>query len=1605
MRTIAIVAGLLVLSFAGAQPRTQALSTCDALTGWAVGNAAKAPETKLEISADARFIAEGKGALYASTVSPKDATGNSYLSVILTTPPVDMTGQALLFEAATTDPKVTQALYVRGYDAKGNTVLSWLSWAGPLKGDKTTFELAPGVSLGPLQWEPGVIKSDDRRAIVKWEFYVGAHDPGVPFDLYLDNLRLVPSEVKSFVDTKEAHPLQRQTPLLEKGALQIAIVAPSDPAWQAVATELAAGLEKALGQKPPVAAGDGPEALKPPATHVVLLGNVGNNRAMLYPYSHYMMTADGNFPGVGGYELRTLSDPWGNKRNAVIIGATDAAGGKAGVAAFLKAVAAAKSAGSAAQGAAPADSVVLPRLLEVQPAPEARARFGAFDAQLDDKWVAAQQESAQKALEAGAHTGLLGTMSSIGEQYIVTGRDEYARQFVWLARKAKQWRDGKPTTFGGPWGMDSDFMGHRVIPMWASVEQSPALTDQDRLEVSRILFEYVREAALPEGSGAAAGAKAGQSVSNHGTFAALATFLAGEYFSKYYDSAEARQWLQIGEDCFGNLAKTAKAHEDCNGYQWLTNSHVMRYALTRPNFAVFENGNARTIANYAILTMNNLGYQVPYGDTGAWICWFSELPVLRMAEWFYRDGTYRWCVDKKLQVRQSRPLWEYDPGGTAKEPTDLAAFDAIPLDEHWYKSAGGEKSGVTLDHACDKIAFRDSFDPKRAFLLLDGLSNGGHRHMDGNSVLQWTQNERVWIADADYIKSLPKYHNGVLILRDGQSATIPDFVEVEHVTDLPSAAVSVTTYRNYAGVDWRRNVIWLKDRMFIVADQMVAKQAGDYSFRAIWQTVGNAKINGSAMDVEQGGQWARFATTADARVLLDDDALTGANWASYPYAGKPVVRVMQSVFNKSLQAGQTFNLFTVLQASGDKPSQLKISRVGDNLAVISGAGDPVMVGLPDKDGRIALLGQAQGTLGAALFTPEKGIAVGVRDAALFGGQGKFPEGADAEVNLANGEIVAKTPARTSPRAEQQVSRSTSPIQAPAEEIRGFMNMAVATATPTAPAGGAATQAPALQPLWSYAQKLNSYLLTNNPNAFEAVEAGLKLSCSPEPLPQNVFSGDKTNTLDNLVDGELLSTDGGVMWADDQPVTVDLALDNVYDLQRLVLKAWFATSSSKGKLFQLGKLQLVGSNDGFKAERRVLAELTDTADHANWGLPAHMPETYAFELSGKAKQLRLSLTPRPGTAIYLAELQLWGSRPGLEIDLAKKQAAGVPTHLFQALQTADLNGDGSNELLAGSSDGTVTSFTGEGKLLWKTDCGAPVNALAGVDFAGDGKRTVVAACMNSRLVALDGQGQQLWVFTPQFYKEAAHFRVVLAADLQGNGKQAVVAGADNWHYYAVDAAGKEIWKYESVHGSTAGAAADLDGDKKDEIIAGTEYYWWHVINPDGSRRFGYNTKGPTANAAAAGDVDGDGKQEVFFGGADTMVHALTESGKLLWTFNTGDEVEAVQCADVNGDGKAEVLVGSLSFNLYCVDGTGKMLWRQDLGSPVKTLALAKSGGKLVVAAGCEDGSIRVQDAASGKPVAQYTAKAPVLKMVACQAQGRPALAVSTGDGNLAVLPLP
>jgi len=1550
-----IILALIVVAVPCLAQQPATLHACDALEDAGLDLGKGWERSGLEVVTDPGFPVEGAAALRLYGTSPAGHDGNSYLSARVTMPPTDFDGQALVFDAASSTPAESQALYARGFDAEGTCVMSWTSWNGQLRAEMQTFTLHPRLPSGGLAWETDKIESDNRTAVTSLVFYVGTHNAGVEFDMILDNIRIEKSTKKSFMDVTEAKPLYPDTTLVEGGEARAIIVAPQDAEWTAVAADVRAAIEEATGVALPVVTDDEVTDAQLAETNAIVIGSIVNNMALLYPYSHQLTFADGVYPGEGGYEVRTVPDPWGTGRNLIALGASDIAGARAGLEALRPHLAA-------------GETLVVPSVLEVELTGRALASYGnLFTQTLDDNWAEKLKQRCEDHLLRAGTRGLFSFAQGQGQDYALTGREEYARMYVWMIKRTYESYLSEPTTYGGPWGMDSDFHIYHNIPAWDSVEECPAVTNEERLAVTKILFQWVSEL----GPAKSARPTSRRVRFNHQTFPALGCLYAGQYFSRYYDAVEGETWIEVADGTFQYQLDASKAHCDCNTYQWLTLNHTITYCMARPDMRYFENGNARLNADYAIMTMSNLGYQVPYGDVGGWAPMGNELRILRMAEWYYRDGRSQWAIERKMQVRSRLALSSFALGESeTAEPTDLLGTKGWAVDDMWYDSFDGA-AYVPLENAVDKISFRDSYEPDAPYLLLDGLSVGGHGHMDGNAILQWTDNERIWLADTDYIKSLPKYHNSMLILRDGQSEKVPAYVELENLADLETMGASQTVARNYAGVDWHRNVIWIKPGMFVVADRMVANEPGDYSFRAVWQTIGDTELDGSRLSVEQEGQFASISMTPDTHCILNEDEYTGKNWSSYPYISEPLVKSMQGIIDAELQPGEQVVLFTVMHTSGEEPADVLVRRLSDNAIAITGAGDPVVVAVRDEKGAIPIPGGITVDGAMAVMTPGHLCAIGATRIWGHGETRDFDEGADVEADLAAGQAQIHSPAVSSVGTEQSVDTAEFEMQVAPERVAGLIETLSAAAGPGVAPVAAGGDAPKMTELWAYLERPSNFLLTGNPGEPASVNAVKSVSAGPDPLEVNVFSGEAGgNVLSSIFDGRDDGTSDATMWAPDQEVTIDVELLDSYHIERMDLSAWFATSSSKGVQFQLGRIQLLGSNDGFAADNRTLVDLADEEMYGNWGSPGHAPEEYEFELDANARNLRLILTPRAGTAVYTAELQLWGTGEGLERLAAEQATEGKAAFTFNSVHTADLDADGADEVLGGNSNGKVYCLGADGELRWAYDCDAEVNSVTTVDLAGDGRLSVIAGAMNGLVVALNADGEHQWTFQVPYYKRTPHVRVVFGADLAGDGSQAIIAGADSWRYYAIDAQGEELWHYESVHGSTAGTAADVDGDGRDEVLAGTEYYTWHVISPDGSRRFGVRTAGgPCANAAAAGDLDGDGRKEVIFGGADTTVQVCGPDGDRLWMFNTGDEVTDLACADVDGDGADEILVSSLSFNVYCLEGDGSVIWRAALPNQVRTLTV-QAGEPLRLAAGCDDGAVYALDATNGAIVGRF-----------------------------------
>ena len=208
-------------------------------------------------------------------------------------------------------------------------------------------------------------------------------------------------------------------------------------------------------------------------------------------------------------------------------------------------------------------------------------------------------------------------------------------------------------------------------------------------------------------------------------------------------------------------------------------------------------------------------------------------------------------------------------------------------------------------------------DPAAAYLLLDGLSNGGHKHLDGNSLPRLTLFDRIWLADNDYFKAPVKFHNSVTVFRDGQSQAIPPYVELIGAGESERFGYSKTRLEDYAGADWVRTVLWLKEQQaFVVLDQLTARSDNEYQFRTLWHGVGEATLDENGLLLTQKGPSLRIDIAPGPELELQADTELGANWRGYPHAD-PVVHSLQGVATVKLKQGETYLFASLLHGNAN----------------------------------------------------------------------------------------------------------------------------------------------------------------------------------------------------------------------------------------------------------------------------------------------------------------------------------------------------------------------------------------------------------------------------------------------------------------------------------------------------------------------------------------------------------------------------------------------------------------------------------------------------------------------------------------------------------------
>jgi subtilisin family serine protease len=282
-----------------------------------------------------------------------------------------------------------------------------------------------------------------------------------------------------------------------------------------------------------------------------------------------------------------------------------------------------------------------------------------------------------------------------------------------------------------------------------------------------------------------------------------------------------------------------------------------------------------------------------------------------------------------------------------------------------------------------------------------------------------------------------------------------------------------------------------------------------------------------------------------------------------------------------------------------------------------------------------------------------------------------------------------------------------------------------------------------------------------------------------------------------------------------------------------------------------------------------------------------------------------------------------------------------------LDAYDINGDGSKEIInAYNQTVHVLDQTGAELPGWPQSIaqqnlrGAYVQRSPAIaDLNGDGSPEIVTANGVGQLFIFSANGQ-LWNGWPKSFGQRAGTASV--ADLYGNGAKQIILPTDAG-LYAIDANGNTLpgWPVNISDGTTPPVIGDVDGDGQKEIVvattaAPTNLY---ILRADGSIMPGWpQAINPTAQAGdyywsypVLGDLDEDGTLECVIGSADGYVYAFHYDGTSAagWPQQTkAAAVNTPAIGDIDGDGKLEVIAGNMTVNENGINSNYLFAWHAD-----------------------------------------------------------------------------
>jgi outer membrane protein assembly factor BamB len=554
---------------------------------------------------------------------------------------------------------------------------------------------------------------------------------------------------------------------------------------------------------------------------IILIGNLSNSRCVEMMYYKYLLVTDLTYPGVGGFEVRTLLDPFATGFNILHLCYSDISGLEKAFQTFIKNI----------------YEDYIGYLCEIFPTrlpiPQTRVEYICAD-KIDFEDETFYYTALQ--LEDKGYIGYL------------TGDTEQLEEFNTALEKL----------IDAPLG---HLKLYKRCMIWRLLEVTGMLDDE--IVEPSVNFFY-NWADGEEGVGSFL-RKMYQSPyfprQNHGLMPAFGVYLLANYFDMYYPELERPTiWREAAKRVFAPYEKGSwKPLCDglCHGW-WMSQPAMLDYALFDEDHTYFTSGGAEKAALCAMAVINNEGWMPCSGDANH----KRNFPhyTLDISAAYSKDGRYRFISELAPEWRRAynyptlNLLRRFDISVQAVEPTELLGIKVIPIDPLVYNAWKYESEIASMvadtppydpiEVCFDKMTVRTGFKQDDVYLLIDGLGGGSHSYADAMAILEYEVFGISFIVSEDsLIFSDPVNENTLTIYRDGIAMPIPAFSAIEstYITEDNCYYIRLRS-SNYNGTVWRREFYLIPDTGLIIQDTVTAEINGMYTLESHYRCPGIADL-------------------------------------------------------------------------------------------------------------------------------------------------------------------------------------------------------------------------------------------------------------------------------------------------------------------------------------------------------------------------------------------------------------------------------------------------------------------------------------------------------------------------------------------------------------------------------------------------------------------------------------------------------------------------------------------------------------------------------------------------------------------------------------------